>query len=532
LPRVAKKNMSKQPCATSLSRQGYSIKKDTIDEKGLSKIKKELTVSPFVLEDYSFGPPPEFKLYQEGPTKIYVPRTYGLDRFGVPNVNKLDAGKKINVPFLGSLRREQDAPVAAFMNACRDPAKMGGILNMTCASGKTVMAIYIVTQLSRKAMIIVHKDFLLQQWKERIEQFAPAARIGIIKARQCEVEDKDIVLASLQSLSMKTYSPEIFADFGTVVVDECHHTSAEVFSRALRKVAFRYTLGLSATIKRKDGLAKVFQWYLGNVVYSNVEESSTKRGKKDDITVSRHPKDTVHIHVFKYYENDPMYSTEHTFMMGKLNVARMINQLCEYTPRNLMICNIIKSILSKEPERKILVLSDRKSQLYDIDYKLRQQKIVADGCGFYMGGMGVDDLKQSEGKQILLGTFQMVSEGFDVKSLDTLILASPKSDIIQSAGRILREVPEKRKHIPLIVDIMDTFSLFEKQGWKRLSYYRKSKYEIDYKYVDDNGCVRKNKEGDGGIFINTRKLVDLKGFKISALESEDDLEAAGVIIQK
>jgi hypothetical protein len=50
--------------------------------------------------------------------------------------------------------------------------------------------------------------------------------------------------------------------------------------------------------------------------------------------------------------------------------------------------------------------------------------------------------------------------------------------------------------------------------------------------VDDNGCVRKNKEGDGGIFINTRKLVDLKGFKISALESEDDLEAAGVIIQK
>jgi superfamily II DNA or RNA helicase len=72
----------------------------------------------------------------------------------------------------------------------------------------------------------------------------------------------------------------------------------------------------------------------------------------------------------------------------------------------------------------------------------------------------------------------MVSEGFDCKSLDTLILASPKSDVIQSVGRILREEAKNRRHIPLVVDIIDQFSIFEKQAMKRIQYYKKQKYDI------------------------------------------------------
>ena len=120
-----------------------------------------------------------------------------------------------------------------------------------------------------KALVIVHKDFLLTQWRERIEQFLPDARVGLIKATKFDIKHKDIVLASLQSLSMKSFDEDAFEEFGLVAADECHHLSAEVFSRALPKVTVPYMLGLSATLNRKDGLRKVFEWYLGGVVYSN-----------------------------------------------------------------------------------------------------------------------------------------------------------------------------------------------------------------------------------------------------------------------
>ena len=88
-----------------------------------------------------------------------------------------------------------------------------------------------------------------------------------MKQKQIETKDYDITIASLQSLSMKTYEEDVLSDFGLVIIDECHHIAAQVFSRALLKVNFRYALGLSATVNRKDGLSKVFKWFIGDIVY-------------------------------------------------------------------------------------------------------------------------------------------------------------------------------------------------------------------------------------------------------------------------
>ena len=103
----------------------------------------------------------------------------------------------------------------------------------------------------------------MEQWIERIEQFLPDARIGIIQQNKVKVQGKDIVIAMIQSISMKNYPMEIFDQFGLSIFDECHHISSQVFSRCLPKVGNKYMLGLSATPKRKDGLSKVFHWYLG-----------------------------------------------------------------------------------------------------------------------------------------------------------------------------------------------------------------------------------------------------------------------------
>ena len=105
----------------------------------------------------------------------------------------------------------------------------------------------------------------MDQWKERIEFFLPDAK-GKIQGDVVKIDDKDIVIGMLQSISMKDYPDEVFNSFGFVIYDECHHLGAEVFSRSLIK-GCKYTLGLSATPKRADGLTKVFECFLGDTVF-------------------------------------------------------------------------------------------------------------------------------------------------------------------------------------------------------------------------------------------------------------------------
>ena len=464
---------------TSLGYRGYTIQKNQLAEDEISKIRKELTVVPFVAGDYA-GPnnkPQPYKIFKESSTKLYLPKFYGLAAFGKPQTIKRYAGDDIdnNLKFVGDLRKEQKAPVEAILDACHDPNRMGGILNLTCASGKTVLAIYCIVQLKKKALIVVHKDFLLQQWLERIQQFTTGAKVGYIKGKIIDVENKNIVIASLQSLAMKEYDESVFQGFGTVIYDEVHHCSAEVFCRALSKTVCSYTIGLTATIKRKDGLTKVFIWHLGDVAYSNVKNI-------------KH--DTVHVHLHKY-SNDTQDYCKEVFMYGdKLNVSRMINNICDFQPRTIFMVDIIQQLLIDEPKRKILVLSDRRNHLHAIAAELANRKGIPK-FGYYYGGIKESELKEAENNPILLGTYAYVSEGFDKKGLDTLVLASPKSDIVQVVGRILRDKPEDRIHTPMVIDVIDNFSLFVNQAKKRSAYYKKCKYNVissDQDNVCDEQC--------------------------------------------
>jgi superfamily II DNA or RNA helicase len=96
-----------------------------------------------------------------------------------------------------------------------------------------------------------------------------------------------------------------------------------------------------------------------------------------------------------------------------------------------------------------------------------------------VGGMTQEQLSQSESKQIILATYQMSSEGMDIPVLNTLILASPISSIEQSIGRIQRQKEHEREYIPMTIDIWDRFSLFQRQGIKRMEFYAKQGYVIE-----------------------------------------------------
>jgi superfamily II DNA or RNA helicase len=405
-----------------------------------------------------------------------------LENFGTPTEIKLNKGEPINIAFNGELREKQQKIVEKFIGTCNDSIfsdqyKNGGLISLQCGGGKTVIALNIICRLKVKTLVVVHKRFLMDQWKERILQFIPKAKVGIIQGPNVNVDDCDIVLGMLQSLSQKDYPRSTFDSFGCCIVDEAHHIGAEVFSRSLRKISSWYMLGLSATPKRKDGLSKVFEMYIGPYVYK-------------DINSDRREVDINIINIKKTM----LYQREIRNYMRKPNIPAMINKICEDNNRLLLIFKLIQYLTETDDKKQILVLSDRRNHLTQLYNIVTNNKTCS--VGYYVGGMKELDLKKSEHQTLILGTYSMSSEGMDIPSLNTLILASPKSDIQQSVGRILRK---KSDTMPSVYDINDGFSTFENQCKKRKAFYRKEEFD---QYMIDVDLFETQ--------INIEKIIDSK----------------------
>jgi len=160
------------------------------------------------------------------------------------------------------------------------------------AMAKTTVSLAIACKLGYRTMIVVHKQFLADQWRERIQQFCPGATIGVVQQNKKEV-DCDFVIAMLQSLSLKEYSFSDFESIGTLIVDEAHHICAKVFSQSLFKMCPRHIYGLSATPERKDGLTKVLHWFMGPTFFA-VERKIRNRLKCSQSSLSLQTIETPH----------------------------------------------------------------------------------------------------------------------------------------------------------------------------------------------------------------------------------------------
>ena len=236
-------------------------------------------------------------------------------------------------------------------------------------------------------------------------------------------------------------------------------------------------LGLSATLNRKDGMRKVFEYFIGKSVYKLV------KNEKIEVDVCIH----------KYFDTNIEYSRNLQMWNGKPNIAGMITNICSYQPRTLYIINVIKEIIKKEKNRKILILSERRKQLTDIENYIKTDKDITTTIGYYVGGMTQSSLDESAQSQIILATYQMASEGMNIPTLNTAIFASPISDIQQSIGRILREKPSERQYIPLCIDIFDDFSVFVRKAYTRIKYYNSKKYNTKYFMENELVDLHENK---------------------------------------
>jgi len=433
-----------------LTINGYQIAKTSND----SAIKKALMVKPFsLINPHSV---PRYPVYYEDKNHLYLPKHYGIEKFGsVPSKRDVPETPAKFWEFAGSIRPAQLPVVNSFLL----PEPHDGIISLHTGGGKTVCALYIASKLRVPTLVIVHNTFLRDQWEDRIKSFLPKARIGRVQADICDVADRDVVIVMLQTLSMKDLNGDLFKPIGLVIVDECHHIASEVFVQALPKITSKYMLGLSATPDRKDKLMHVIHWFLGPLLYKSETGDSV---------------DTkVNVEVFEYENTDPEFNEVVLSSQGFVSVPIMVNKLAECEERTRWLCGIIEDIC--EEGRQVLVLSDRvehcKALLEGLSPEIQETACIL--------SQKVSSAKRTEfcsDKKILIATYSMCKEGFDVPTLNTLVMATPRPDIDQIVGRILRVEKTKRTIHPLIIDIVDP--QFRRQFGQRNTLYRKRNYTV------------------------------------------------------
>lgn len=443
-----------------LGKKGYTIPKKILEKEDEVFLRKDLFVKPEV-NGINYGAVTEdsyFPVFRENENKIYLPRFYGIERYGHPIKNEIQDGDNISVDFDKPLRDYQENIIKVYIDHVKSDCINGGggILDVYTGSGKTIMALKILSILSKKTLIIVHKEFLMNQWIERIEEFLPTAKIGKIQGPILDIEGKDIVIGMVQTLYDREFPPNTFTSFGLTIIDEVHRIGSEQFSKTLFKTITPYMLGISATVERKDNLTKILYMFIGNKVYS----------------IKRDTDDIVNVRGIYYIANDSEFNETETDYRGNPKYSTMITKLCDYGPRSDFVIRVIRDLIEEEPEKQIMILCHNRSLLTYLFQGITHRNFAT--VGYYVGGMKQDKLKETEVKQIVLATYAMAAEALDIKSLSTLVMITPKTEITQAVGRILRAKHEN----PIIVDIIDKHDIFKNQWIQRKRFYKKANYRI------------------------------------------------------
>jgi len=387
-----------------LTSKGYAIEKASLSAEQVALIRKELTVSPKVLQKFQKGVI-SFPIFLESSSRYYLPRAWGEEHFGPAGEDRMSPGFLLpgSLTFKGTPYPYQEEIISKFCGQAKN-----GLICVPCGRGKTFMALAIAMRLGKRFLIVVDKEFLMNQWKGEIESLIPGIRIGILQsdsheygtkivtskgpnvselkklakeaglkvggtkdvlsnrlmeakidvAPKTEIVEYDCTLCMIQTICLRDYPVGAFDSYGFTIFDECHHLGAQHFSGALRKIQTPRMLGLSATPDRDDGLTKVFEYYLGTPIYQE------KR---------REPDSTVTVKAVWFQSKDPAYTELPVDWRGELVTARLMTQVVECKARTDMVLEHLKE-MALDARRKILVLSERRGHLEGVEAGLPVEK--------------------------------------------------------------------------------------------------------------------------------------------------------------
>lgn len=430
----------------------------------IKKIKKDLTV----IHDMNGI----IIYYQENKKTINIPRGYLPNLEHLLNKNNIIykiidntfLSEETNFTFNGKLLEHQKLPVKTILK------NEIGILQSPTGSGKTIMALNIVTERKQKTLIIVHREELLYQWKDRISQFLniPLKDIGLIgDGNSCNIINKNITVGIINSLYK--YYEEINKNIGFIIIDEVHRLPSKYFSKTIGNLFSYYILGLSATPKRRDGLTKVINFYCGPIIYKiKPKELQIENRMMVPILIKRNTD-------FNFYYNDS-YNT----------YSKMIKMIISSDKRNRLICKDISNHIKNNPGIG-LVVTDRKNHcqiLYNYLAMDHNVLLLTSDVKSWNRKLIVEQLNKEKTKvQILIATTPLIVEGFDCKNLTSLFLTNPISKkgtrLEQIVGRIVR-----------------------KAKWKKECYI--------YDYVDKPGILQGMYKGRLNIYKNQLGIIDIR----------------------
>lgn len=448
--RIATK-MNDDAIVIEVTRRGAELPKTP---NVMRHVRKELVVAPLDLQNPF---PKTFKVYAETPTKVIVPLHWAKSAF--PTMHIRDARPPpttiAHMEFVGSLRSDLHQPTAidAVLASWKDTG--GAMLSLATGLGKTTCAIYLATKLGLKTLVIVHKEFLAEQWKQRITTHVPNARVSMVRGTVCDTSG-EFVIAMLQTLVSRKYPASTFASCGLVVVDEAHHISAPGFSQAMWGLCSQYTLALTATPKRKDGLGKIVHWFMGPMAFQKDRSNATSTEVR-----------IVHYKCPRYEQPPPLNRR------GDVCYASIMGTLVEDTQRTHLVAEHAADLALQG--HHVLVLSHRRTHCVAVCTLLKDMGVE---CATYMGGDS-----EVPGAQVIVATYALTSEGFDCPRLTALVLGTPASDVVQACGRVMRGAASMATAV--IVDIVDAWGVCYSQHAKRRAFYKKSGFRMTSKPYTD-----------------------------------------------
>lgn len=377
--------------------------------------------------------------------------------------DKREKGIDIDFNFVGKLNKKQEIAMNKLI------AHETGVLCAPTGFGKTVIAANIISKLKTNTLVVVNRNILLNQWKERLSYF-----LGVDKKEigQCGANKETLTgnldVASFQSLFKKDNIEELVKNYGLVIVDECHHVAAFSFEKVLKSIRSRYVYGLTATPTRKDGWQKITYMQCGDIRV-RISNKGLKQNSGIEHTV------VVRKTNYKYLPTEEKYKTK---------ISEILNDMTYNIFRNSLIIKDIKKCIKEN--RIPLVLTERVKHLNILKEQLDKLDVPV---VIYKGNMGkkkteeiksiIRDADENNKPRIILATSSSVGEGFDDSRLDTLFLTMPvswKGRVIQYVGRLHRAHEGKEKVI--VYDYLDDMKILEKMYSRRMNGYKIAGYDI------------------------------------------------------
>ena len=396
--------------------------------------------------------------------------------------NERNAGKQINVSFNGQLREEQAAALEKLLS------HDDGILSASTAFGKTVVSAALIAARKVNTLVLVNRQPLLDQWKERLTEFLTINEIlSMADAKQGRKRERGLIgqqgggkndiggiidIAVIQSLVYGGEVKELVKNYGMVIVDECHHVSAVSFEQVLKEVNSIYVYGLTATPKRQDGHHPIIYMRCGQIRYKDEDDPK--------LQAQRRPFDHFVIPRFTAFCM-PLEKDD-----NPLSIQELYNELCLNETRNdLIIADVLEAVSNG---RNPLILTERKSHVELLANKLAD---TLPNVITFVGGQTVKARKQviekldsipGDQPLVVVATGKYVGEGFDEPRLDTLFLAMPiawQGTLAQYAGRLHRLHSGKTEvqvydYVDVHVAVLDRMYAKRVKGYSAIGYKTKS----------------------------------------------------------